>query len=928
MATRNRGWEAAQHKWRARTATARNDAGYTVIELLVTMVVLVILGTITVAYYHHINRDTTHGVTRTEVHGTHLDASSLLARDVSEAETILTAEATELKLNVIRDGSCWTRDYTVAASTLTVATTYYEGEACSGASTAKIETLVKDATALTAFTYYSDTETVLAPPIDDLGGVKRVEWNLASLPQGFPQPITYKSAARFNGYGDKAGDGKARMQDKAPTLRVTTGTAEGKNNPVLAWDDNNPSGANYVASWVLLRSANPEGTGATDPARATWQQVGPVLPAAQLTYTDATLPAGYTATYILRPTLSDGTIGKTSNAVVTGMRPAQVTGLTVTGGTTTLTLNWTKAVGATGYDVYRDNTLIANLNDVATFTDGASAGTSWVKNPSETVSAGYGHSHVYTVTAQNRWESLLTRGAQNLRAAVGDADTLSYTRGGIRLTSVSDFAFTAPAPPALSVTANADWSWSVAWTPAGWVGKGATTKGADGAGTREWGYEINGTTAATPNATWTVVTTGSPASTLTRRNTFTEATAASRWHHYRASTCNVHGCSPVSPMASALQRPSAPTSCTAAKTGTTTRQMMVSVAPAPAVIANSGYKLTGGSAAPSGTVTGLGDQAGTTFSLDHLADGTTHTFSSYARNSSSANGGYSDAASCSGTTDALGASVPSWSATTRKVTASFTPTRGTGQSMTVAGSAQGGTTGSWDGLADGKTYNLVATNTDGDNTVTASTTAKTQLLTQPSCSVSGGGRAPSGTLTVSASGSNGSEQVSGAGSGFTTASSKTYTFSSPGTFSGQARATDGVNYTSAVNCGSVYVDYAIAAPSCANASNTFGSGPSGGRITSLTYCLADGPIHYTVNLQTKDREFGYLTPWASTDYGRDAWHGSGGTGSPDNGSGMTDVATEQVAPDMVGQVQWRVRNEYAGGASSSWSTSAWVSVPA
>ena len=795
-----------RHAGTTRNDSAR-DAGLSVAELLVAMVLLGILGATLAGFSHHLTQTTAHGVTRTDVHGKQMDASTLLSRDVTDATTITKAETLEVVLNLVRHGVCETHDYKIAASTLTLTTTWFEGTDCNGANRVTSKTFVKDLAAGAGFKYYSDVETDLVPPIDDLGGVKRIGWTLDAQPLGFDQPISWNSAAYFTGYGDQTGSGTSAVQATAPILTVVTGVAEGKDPPALSWSDTNPAG--YVTTWALFRSANPEGTTGTDPARSTWQQVGPSFPAAITSFTDTTLPAGYTAQYVLRPTLSDGTLGPTSNQAVTGLRPSVITSLVVTGGNASIKLTWTKrAIGATGYDIYRDGKLAASLGDVDTFTDGPSA-YGWVANPADPGNLGYGHTHTYTVTAQNRWESLLTVGSQNGRVSLGDAATFAYPRGGVRLTSNTDGAFTTPAAPQLAVAANTSWGFDLTWTPAGWVGSGPTSKAADGAATATWKLDRDPGPNSTPSGAWTSLFAGRAASQPAFTDTPGEGVDASQWRHYRASSCNTWGCSPVSVVASALQRPSKPASCTATKTGVTTKQEQVVITPAAATIPNSGYDVQGGTGADTGVPTNEGTQPVTSRVIDRLADGTTHSFATRAQNASLANGGYSDITNCSGATDSLTASTPLWGSTTRKVTASFSAGLGTAQSIALNGSAQGGTSGAWDGLADNSGYTIVATNTDGDNTVSSSVTAFTALLTQPGCSVSGGGTAPNGSITVSGSGSNGTIQLAAAGGGYTSTTSKTVGGLAVGTWSGTARSTDGVNYSSTKNCGSVTVNPGI-----------------------------------------------------------------------------------------------------------------------
>ncbi len=893
-----------------RAGTTRNDsarsdeAGFTIAELLVAMVLLGILSTLGTMWLHSLTQRNVHSVTRSTVVDTQLNALSLLARDVNEGSGLLVATPTELRVNVVRNGTCWTRDWK-AAGKLTVTTTYYEAADCNGANVVKTEALVSDLTAATIFTYYAaDTDLPIAD-ITDMNGVGRIGWTIASLPAGFDQPISHPGSAKWSGR-DQSGDGVSRVQATAPILTVVTGTSEGKNPPAMSWSDTNPAG--YVASWTLFRSANPEGTTGTDPARSTWQQVGPTFPAAVANFTDGSLPAGYTAQYVLRPTLSDGSNGPTSNQAVTGLRPSVITSLVVTGGNASIKLTWTKrAIGATGYDVYRDGKLAASLGDVDTFTDGPSA-YGWVANPADPGNLGYGHTHTYTVTAQNRWESLLTVGSQNGRVSLGDAATFAYPRGGVRLTSNTDGAFTAPAAPTLAVAANLVWNYRLDYIAAGWVGSGPTTKTGQ-ARDLTWNAGVDGGPGAAPSGVWGTQFTGRAVSaTSYTTGSSTEAQTASRWRWFRTATCNAFGCSPWSAPQGALQRPSKPASCTATPTGVTTKQELVTITPAAATIPNTGYDVAGGVGADTGAPTNTGVQAVTTRVVDRLADGTTHSFATRSQNGSTANGGYSDITSCSGATDLLTASVPAWSSTTRKVTASFTAGLGTSQSIALSGSAQAGTSGAWDGLADATGYTVTATNTDGDNTVQASVTASTALLTKPSCSVSGGGTAPSGSITVSASGSNGTSQVAAAGSGWY-ASGTTFGLSNPGTFMGTASATDGANRSSSVNCGTVTVATpAPAAPSCAQDLSYTVFGSSG--TAYMNFCSSKYATSYEAKVREAN-EAGEWQQWVAISQSDIPQPPGGG----DTTAGIMRQLNAPVAIAGVSAIQIHVRAVNATGAS-------------
>jgi hypothetical protein len=785
------------------------DAGVTLVDLLVAMALLGVIVSLGVGTYNLLNRDTTHGVTRAQVHSTHLDASSLLSRDVADATSISTAEDKLLELSVVRDGTCRVRTYDATGDDFELSTKYFEQEACSGPSETKVEKLFGDSTDATAFTYYNADEITLRQPINDLRDVKRIGWNLASQPEGFDQLIDYDSAAAYNGLGDQSGDGDA-IQAKLSTLTVTTGASEGRTSPVLSWTDPNPDG--YVDSWVLLRSANPEGKGAADPDRGSWQQVGSTFPVATTTYTDSSLPDGYTATYVVRANLSDGTLGPTSNAVVTGKRPAQVTGLTVTGRATSIDVKWNAAIGATGYDLYRDGVLFATIKTPTTTYTDKTGEWGWA-------GSGYGHSHNYQVVATNRWESLTTTAAQDGTVPRGATVAQVYPRIGVtRVASASAGAFTSPAAPTVTVTPSADWSFTLGWSPAAWVGSGPASLGGVHRD-RGWTADVNGSGTSAANASWAALWSGAENArgTTSRVQAYSKAAVAGQYRHFRVSTCNAIGCSPDSPTATSLQRPPAPGSCT--PSNGTTRSMNVTVNPAASNSPYVGYRVTGGVGAADGT----GTQASNVFGIDRLAHGTGHTFTALSQNGSPANGGFSDGVSCSGSTAPLTITAPAVSSrTTRSIAASFSAGNGSDRTLTLEGIATiGGTSATFDPLSDGVGYTLTARNSDGYNSVAARASTSTVGLSAPSCSVTGGGTGPNGSITVSSSGSNGDRQVN-AGAGWVFASATSRSALGAGSYSGSARATDGHNYTGTVVCGSVNVaspppppsDWSSSLPSC------------------------------------------------------------------------------------------------------------------
>ena len=684
----------------------KHDDGVTVIELLVSMALLVVLASIGLGTYKLLVHNGQQGVARTQVHGTHLDASSLLARDVKEAINLKVAEPQNLSVDVVRDGVCWNRTYAVTDK-ITVTTVYYEQEACRGPSQSKTETLVKDViVASSKFTYFTDTNTVIPIPVDDLRTVKRISWDMSSKADGWKNALTYSGSATYTGLGDQTGTGQDALQAKRPVLNVVTGAREGRDAPELSWTNPNP--AEYVSGWVVLRSANPEGKGATDADRGTWQQVGAQLPVGVTTFRDTTLPAGYAATYTVRPNLSDGTRGPESNSVVTGLRPAQVTSVAAVAAPTSIKVTWARQIGATGYDLYRDNVKVASVGDVATWTDALT----------------YGHAHNYTVVGANRWESLISAGSQDKRTTDGHQASEPFPpTGTLRLFSTAAGAFTAPAAPTVVVTPNADWSNTFTWTPAGWTGAGPSTL----AGVhRDRGWETQNKRRSTD--AWAALWAETVRGTTSRVDAYTQASVGGQFRFYQARTCNSLGCGPYSAAVSALQRPAAPT-CVASASAPTTRNVTVVGTPAPADAPTTQSNTYNVSREAVSGYFWNGPETTVTFTL--MEHNRAHTFGQRTKNASTANGGWSDnSAACSASTSELKVWLSGGTASTRSVGARLNNTGGNNASLTVEGvqtqpSSGGGQAHTFDPLTHNTAYALTGRLTDGFNNVVDTATIRT-----------------------------------------------------------------------------------------------------------------------------------------------------------------------------------------------------------
>ncbi|WP_188037088.1 prepilin-type N-terminal cleavage/methylation domain-containing protein [Actinotalea sp. JY-7885] len=822
------------HRPRPRSSL-RGDAGITLIEVLVAVVLAGILAGVGLTLVRGATVHQDEVTRRADVWNQFRATSGILNRDVTDATSVRVAEPDALTLAVVRDGACQLRAYAVTPDrTLDVTTTYFEREACSGASEASTKTLIDLITGTENFLYFNATDREIPSPVEHRRNIKRIEWDLHAQHEQWTEDIDVRSAAAFNGIGEAFGTGVEVIQAQAPSLSLDySGFVEGVGNPVLRWSAGSPQQAELVASWSIFRSTAPEGS-----KSGSWTQVHWVGDPATLTWTDSTVQHGHTATYSVQANLRDGGIGPTSNAVVTGRRPSPAPVPTVTGREQDVRLVWTAAVGATAYDIYRDGALAARLGAVTEWTD----------------STGYGHSHTYRVVPVNRWEQKHTTGTEEGRLPVGDPVGRAFTGGAARVASAERPGYSAPAAPTVTATpTTAAWTNVVARTFAGWTGAGPTTIGGI---SRDRGWV---TEHATLHGTFTPL--------------WAEATAAEQTHgartagattRYRIRACNPSGCSPWSAETSALQRPPTPTACVA--TAATTRSMTVTVVPAAAEVTNAGYRLT----STHGAATGTGTQAGPTFSVDQLGHSTTHGYTVWAQNESPASGGWSDPRTCTGTTLELGVAVTGVSSSTRRIDATMSTVRGSSSTLTLEGISTHNNVASafWDPLTHNSAFTVTASNTDGYNNVVAQASVSTKVLATPSAptaSISGGGEVPNGTATVSANGGSGTKQVRlGTGGTVYTAGSQSYSGLGAGSYYGYARAynSDGHNtvFTGWDSAGPITVTAPPPAPSCL-AGGSYYQNTAAGRTNLVAYpCAVKGVVRYGANVQYKSSEDGEIYP--------------------------------------------------------------------
>ncbi|WP_448058737.1 hypothetical protein [Cellulomonas hominis] len=771
-----------------RPRRANADAGATLIELIVAIVVSAVLFAVLATLVVHASGNGVDHSERTAEWNTMNEASTLLDHDVRDAQVIRTADADHLVMLVVRGEGCGIRDWKIDPATreLTLTTTVYEQASCSGPTgKARLDITVPRVTEATEFTYKGwDTLTPLPAPVEQPKYISVVGWTIDAQPYTTRtgQTLTLSTAAPADPTGHDPANDATVVRGAAPVLKVITNPA-GKEQPDLSWTDLSPS---VTQSWVVWRTTAPDGVTSGPLAQGTTPVAWPADGVS--TWTDTTLPAGFTAVYSVQARLTDGTYGPVSNTVVTGIRPAMVTGVTATGQPTAVKVTWDPATGATGYQVYRDDTLAVYVTD-PTWTDGPGQ-SGWTGD-------GYGHAHKYRVVAVNQWEDLLTTGTKGTHLAPGEVASKAYT-GGVRLVSADSSAagaFTAPDPPTITVTPNTTWGMTVAWAPAPWTGAGPTSEGGV-ARDRGWTTDTNGSTGATANGTWTAEWAGAENApgTTSRLVAYTQAQSAGQYRSYRAMTANAVGPSPASSTVTGLQRPPTPT-CTATSASTRAATVTVDRPAIPSAYAAS--EVTGGVKADgAGSVTGTGQAAGATFSIDGLKHATGHTFTARNRNASPANDGWSDTTSCATTTRTLGIAISGWSSSTRSITATAAAQEGSSRNITLEGVATlGGTSGTWDPLSDGTGFTVTARNSDGVNDVAAAASVSTKVLAAPpapACTATMTVSSEPGAITVS-----GGDQVRLGSSGIAYASPRSYSGLSAGTYTGYTRSTTSDGYNTA-----------------------------------------------------------------------------------------------------------------------------------
>lgn len=740
---------------RATEAGQRTDAGITLVEILIVMVLTMVIAASVFGAFKTARTESADMPNRGHQWNAMLDVQEQLLRDVGRGSRIEVADVQHLvvygQYELDPDGGvsgpCIRREYTVdeTARTLSVRTTWLGSEKCAttGSEESRTETLLEHYTGTATFEYTAADSRVKTAPVKDLGSIKTVRWDLQTQLPGLTQPQELASAQAWTGRADTHGTGTpdVRADATAPVLELAT-PVQGYDQPVLRWTDTSP--AIPVSGMTIWRTAWTTGGSATGKLRAV-----AIIPDPKLvtTWTDNSLERGASASYVVAMNIGSSS-GPMSNAVVTGLRPGQAAVPSVTGAATSIKVAWGAVTGATSYDLYRDDLLVRTGITATTFTD-QSGVSGWT-------GTGYGHNHKYRLVAVNTWEQRWTMQQRGVDVPLGTAATASYAgRGARALSSASAAAFTAPDAPVLTAAASTAGTNTVTWAATGWTGSGGAS-----AATRDrgWTLEARETDPPTFAPVWAGERARSSATYTHGGRTLGDST------RYRAKSCNSSGCGPSSAAVTVLQVPPAPTGCVATLDDSApTRTATIVVTPAPMVSAASRYTVSGGTVATGYTLSWSGASTSTTKTVDKLRDATVHTFAATTTNTAGESAGTDctvKTATVQLSLSAAPSSIGSRAHETRTIVAKATSTNATVRTPTIArasGNAgkDGEATGnmvacvasstilctaddSWraDPLVDGLAYTVTGRATDGVNETIKELDVTTTAQTTPAIVVS------------------------------------------------------------------------------------------------------------------------------------------------------------------------------------------------
>ncbi len=357
-----------------------DQAGFTLVEVLVAIGLLMVATSIVTTVLVQANR-----VTRTSTSGVTsqsqlLDAVSRLTRDLAVANPITKASTTDLTVQTVRGGNCVRTRWWVQGNALVSLTRSWPGQACpaddgSLSPPPAPTTVVAQLTRVTGLFAFFDNNNQPLPTdpatgaVGNPGSISRVAITVAAQVTDRPSGVVLQtSVSPRTGLNP---DGTAVTALPAPGAPVLSGPDVCASTVTLTW-----TRVLGATGYMLLRDGSTIAT-IPDGATTSYTDSG-LLPGATYRYEIyAQSPAGFSATAgvdtVTRcpdaPVLSGSTIDAGGDAQPNDNQ-----------------LTWTRPNGATSYLLYRDGSPIATITDPATLTY-TDPNRPWGSNPTYRVTA-------------------------------------------------------------------------------------------------------------------------------------------------------------------------------------------------------------------------------------------------------------------------------------------------------------------------------------------------------------------------------------------------------------------------------------------------------------------------------------------------------------------------------------------------------------
>lgn len=338
---------ARRRRARGVLGARRSDAGFSLVELMVAIVIFTIIGGIVTLALVSLNRTTRTATASVTTQSQLDDVTQRVQRDISAASDIYIATPSELELGVVVGSHCTLIDYAASGTTVTSKAVTLAASTCPSSASdgtvigTVVTTIVYNLSNANLFTYLDSNNNTFTPTADTLANIARVGYLFSAKVQGRTGDLVLKGSADPFTPGGTGSLGPGAGGCPAPTL---SGPAY-VSTPSVAMSWTEPVAA---TGYLLVR----DGTTIDRPTSGT-----------TTSYTDTGVSYGGTYLYFVYSLCSGGAQSQPSNGVVVTVVPASPV-LTCSrsfnpsgNGLDTATVTWPAVTGATGYTVqWRDST--------------------------------------------------------------------------------------------------------------------------------------------------------------------------------------------------------------------------------------------------------------------------------------------------------------------------------------------------------------------------------------------------------------------------------------------------------------------------------------------------------------------------------------------------------------------------------------------